>query len=82
MGEIFEAEVVKALESAQELQHPSVEVKWDGPKLLARVVSTAFESQEESERQALLWKILERTLGFDAMDQISFIFADAPSEAA
>lgn len=82
MGELFEAEVVRVLESARELDHPSVEVKWDGPKLLARVVSKVFESQEESDRQALLWTILERALGFDRMDQIGFIFADAPSEAA
>ncbi len=82
MGEVFEEQVVSALRSAKELKNPTVEVKREGSKLLAWVVSSAFEAQEESDRQALLWEILERSIGFDSMDQIAYVFADAPSEAA
>ena len=57
----------------------SVEVRRDRG-VIAKVVSGTFTNRDEAERQADVWRYLQERLPDSDMDQIEFIFTDAPGE--
>ncbi|MBI2375115.1 MAG: hypothetical protein HYV07_14050 [Deltaproteobacteria bacterium] len=50
--------------------------------LVATVVSGSFRDQDEADRQAMVWRFLRERIGSDALQNIEFIFTNAPDESA
>ena len=50
--------------------------------LIATVVSGSFRDQNEAQRQERVWRHLRAQLGSDALQNIEFIFTNAPGENA
>jgi acid stress-induced BolA-like protein IbaG/YrbA len=54
----------------------------EGSKLIAVVVSPAFEGKEEHERQNEVWGLLLDNLTDAEQVQVSFVFTNTPEEKA
>ena len=48
--------------------------------LVATVVSGSFESQDESVRQATVWKLLHERHPLNELRNVEFIFTNAPGD--
>jgi hypothetical protein len=63
------------------LQDPQVSAIPSGyTKVMGVVVSPAFETMNEAERQELVWDRVLRTFDESEVKRIEFIYTDAPSE--
>jgi len=69
------------LSTSEEIRDPAIDMRWEGIKLVARVVSPSFEGIDEAERQAVIWDLLEQLPAEDRR-RIEFVFTDSPSEEA
>lgn len=54
----------------------------EGSKLIAGVVSTAFEGREEHERQNDVWDLILRELSDGEQAQVGYVFTNTPTEKA
>ncbi len=75
-------ERLQSILAGPDLADASVELSWDGPRLVASVVSASFENVDEAERQAMIWDLLEQHLSIDDRLRIAFIFTNSPREQA
>jgi len=59
-----------------------VEVVSDGLNLVAKIIASSFEGEDDGERQARVYAFLYERFSYDEMNNLEFVFTDAPSEAA
>jgi acid stress-induced BolA-like protein IbaG/YrbA len=59
-----------------------VAVHPDGRRLIAVVVSPAFEQLDEAERQRLVWNHLHQHFDLRELARIEFVFTNTPQEDA
>lgn len=50
------------------------------PRCVLWIVSPSFEGLDEVDRQRIVWDHLRKSFSDDELEQIEFIFTDAPSE--
>ncbi len=70
---------VRSLLANAQFADPTIAVTWDGPRLVASIVTSSFEGINEAERQALIWDLLAANLSEEDHRRIAFVFTDVPS---
>jgi acid stress-induced BolA-like protein IbaG/YrbA len=80
MPKLSRSRLEKLLANGLKLDDPVFKLESNGDRINGSVISRTFEGKRDLARQDMIWGVLDRELGADAVRKVGMILAYTPAE--
>jgi acid stress-induced BolA-like protein IbaG/YrbA len=80
MQKLTKTKLQDVLRSMLGLHDPLFQLEYAGGRIIGSVVSDTFRGKRDSQRQKMIWDVLDERLGPDAVKLVGMLLAYTPEE--